>query len=73
MREPVYRIFAFDLASIRGGGLMRIDDFEDHVTTLQQAKAAFDDIRKRQSAPTGARLILMQELDSFEVANIGDE
>jgi hypothetical protein len=65
----IYRLFAFDLEH----GFVRIDDFTDGVTTMAEARALFDDYRKRQNVPDGTRIILTQEIASFEVARVLDE
>jgi hypothetical protein len=62
---PIYRILSFNLAPPQSGMFMRVDDFEEHVTTKEEATACFNNLRKLQCAPNGARLILTEELDSF--------
>jgi hypothetical protein len=65
----IYRLFAFSLDR----SFVRIDDFTDDVTTLQEAKDLLESYRKGQNAPDGTRFILTQEVASFEVARAEDE
>jgi hypothetical protein len=63
----IYRILSHGFDEDHHGRYMRVDDFEDHETTLREALAEFDRIRKEHKALSpNLRFILVQELDSFE-------
>ncbi len=63
----IYRLFAFNLATIPGG-FMRIDNFQDNVTSLKEAVDEMQKYRKPNKAKAGTRFMLMLELDSVEFA-----